>query len=57
MTCRKCGTPVLELTEASTITDRPLLVRSLIVTGLTIVGFPLHSALGVDAATVALLRS
>jgi Na+/H+ antiporter NhaD/arsenite permease-like protein len=45
----------LELTEASTITDRPLLVRSLIVTGLTIVGFLLHSAIGVEAATVAML--
>jgi Na+/H+ antiporter NhaD/arsenite permease-like protein len=45
----------LELTEGSTITDRPLLIRSLIVTGLTIVGFLLHSAVGVEAATVALL--
>lgn len=45
----------LELTEASAISDRPLLARSLTVTGLTIVGFLLHSAIGVEAATVALL--
>lgn len=45
----------LELTEASAIADRPLLARSLAVTGLTIVGFLLHSAIGVEAATVALL--
>jgi len=45
----------LELTEASAIADPPLLARSLAVTGLTIAGFLLHSAIGVEAATVALL--
>ena len=45
----------LEGTEARAITDRGLLVKSLIVTGLTIVGFLLHGLLGVEAATVALL--
>ena len=37
------------------ITDRPLMYRTLIVLGLTIVGFLLHSAIGVEAATIALL--
>jgi Na+/H+ antiporter NhaD/arsenite permease-like protein len=45
----------LEGTESRVISDRGLLVRSLVVTGLTIVGFLLHEALGVEAATVALL--
>jgi Na+/H+ antiporter NhaD/arsenite permease-like protein len=45
----------LEMTEGSTITDRPLLVRSLIVVALTLIGFLLHSAIGVEAATVAML--
>ena len=45
----------LEGTEAKAITDRGLLVKALVVTGLTIVGFLLHSALGIEAATVALL--
>ncbi len=45
----------LEMTEGSTIVDRPLLTRTLIVVGLTIGGFLLHSALGLEAATVALL--
>ena len=45
----------LEETQGGTITDRPLLVRSLIVAGLTLVGFLLHSAVGLEAATVALL--
>jgi Na+/H+ antiporter NhaD/arsenite permease-like protein len=45
----------LELTEAATITDRPLLVRALVVTAATLVGFLLHSAIGVEAATVAML--
>jgi Na+/H+ antiporter NhaD/arsenite permease-like protein len=45
----------LEMTEAATITDRPLLARSLLVVALTFVGFLLHSAIGVEAATVAML--
>ena len=45
----------LEATEAATITDHGLLVRSLVVTGLTIAGFLAHSALGIEAATVAIL--
>lgn len=45
----------LELTEAGTITDRPLLVRALVVVGFTMVGFLGHSALGLEAGTVALL--
>jgi Na+/H+ antiporter NhaD/arsenite permease-like protein len=45
----------LEATEDSIIRDRGLLVRTLIVVGLTIVGFLAHSALGLEAATIALL--
>ena len=37
------------------IRDGPLMVRALIVLGLTIAGFIAHSALGIEAATVALL--
>jgi Na+/H+ antiporter NhaD/arsenite permease-like protein len=45
----------LELTESGTITDRRLLVRALLVTGFTIVGFLSSSVLGLEAATVAML--
>ena len=45
----------VERTEENTIKDRGLLVRALIVTGATIVGFLLHSVLGIQPATVALL--
>lgn len=49
------GEAVLAADESASITDRGLLVRSLIVAGLTLVGFLLHTAIGVEAATVALL--
>jgi Na+/H+ antiporter NhaD/arsenite permease-like protein len=45
----------LEATEDRIIRDRGLLVRTLIVVGLTLVGFLAHSALGLEAATIALL--
>jgi Na+/H+ antiporter NhaD/arsenite permease-like protein len=45
----------LEGTEAATITNRPLLVRTLVVAGLTTAGFLAHSAIGLEAATVAML--
>jgi Na+/H+ antiporter NhaD/arsenite permease-like protein len=45
----------LEEKEEGAIKDRPLLVRSLVVTAATIAGFLFHSALGVEPATVALL--
>lgn len=45
----------LEQTEGATIVDRALLVRSLVVVGLTLAGFLAHSALGLEAATIALL--
>jgi Na+/H+ antiporter NhaD/arsenite permease-like protein len=45
----------LEATEPAVIRDPWLLRRGLIVAGLTMVGFLLHSALGLEAATVALL--
>jgi Na+/H+ antiporter NhaD/arsenite permease-like protein len=40
---------------ATAIRDRPLMIRSLIVLGATIVGFLLHSALGLEVATIAML--
>jgi Na+/H+ antiporter NhaD/arsenite permease-like protein len=45
----------LEATEESIIRDRGLLVRTLIVVGLTIAGFLANSALGLENATIALL--
>jgi Na+/H+ antiporter NhaD/arsenite permease-like protein len=46
---------VLTLDPAEAISDRPLMIRALVVLGATIVGFLLHRALGIEAATVALL--
>ena len=40
---------------AAAIKDRPLMIRALIVLGLTLVGFLFHSVLGLEAATIALL--
>jgi Na+/H+ antiporter NhaD/arsenite permease-like protein len=45
----------LERSEESAIRDRPLMIKALIITGATIVGFLLHSALGIEPATVAML--
>jgi Na+/H+ antiporter NhaD/arsenite permease-like protein len=45
----------LEATEDDVIKDRSLLVRALLVTAATIVGFLAHGALDVEPATVALL--
>ena len=44
-----------ELDPAAAITDRPLMIRALVVLGLTLVGFLFHSVIGVEAATIALL--
>ena len=45
----------LEATEEHIIRDRGLLIRTLAVVGLTLVGFLAHAALGLEAATIALL--
>ncbi|MEP7379937.1 MAG: ArsB/NhaD family transporter, partial [Chloroflexota bacterium] len=45
----------LEATDERTITDRPLLVKGLIVSAFVLIGFLMHQALGLEAATVALL--
>ena len=45
----------LEATEERIVRDRGLLLRTLIVVGLTLLGFLAHSALGLEAATIALL--
>jgi Na+/H+ antiporter NhaD/arsenite permease-like protein len=45
----------LEATADTAITNRPLLIKSLIVLGLTLIGFLAHQALGLEAATIALL--
>ncbi|MEW5735660.1 MAG: ArsB/NhaD family transporter [Thermodesulfobacteriota bacterium] len=44
---------IMELPEHGIITDRPLLVRSLVVMGLTILGFLFHDVLGYEPAVVA----
>jgi Na+/H+ antiporter NhaD/arsenite permease-like protein len=44
-----------EVDPAAAIRDRPQMILALVVLGLTIVGFLAHSALGLEAATVALL--
>ena len=46
---------VLERAEVTAIKDRPLLIRSLIVAGITIVAFVVHGPLGLEPATIALL--
>jgi Na+/H+ antiporter NhaD/arsenite permease-like protein len=43
------------LDPGAAIKDRPLMIRSLVVLGLTLAGFLAHSSLGLEAATVALL--
>lgn len=45
---------VLKMDEFAAIKDHKLLLKSLIVLGLTIVGFLLHGALGYESATIAL---
>ena len=45
----------VEATERAAITDRPLLVKGLVVSAVVLVGFLLHQALGLEAATIALL--
>jgi len=45
---------VMAFDEAQAITDRPLLWRCLPVLGLTLVGFLVHGALGLEPATIAL---
>lgn len=45
---------VLEFDESKTIQDKKLLVKSLVVLGITIVGFVLHAALELESATVAM---
>jgi len=44
----------LERTEENAIKDRPLMIRALLVTAGTILGFLFHSALGVEPATIAM---
>ena len=44
-----------ELDPASAIKDRPTMLRALAVLGLTVAGFLVHSVIGLEAATIALL--
>jgi Na+/H+ antiporter NhaD/arsenite permease-like protein len=46
---------VLRRSPSDAIVDRPLMIRGLVVLGLTIAGFLVHSVLGLEAATIALL--
>ncbi|TVY01430.1 ArsB/NhaD family transporter [Cohnella terricola] len=45
---------IMKMNEKEFITDRPMLIKSLSVLGLTILGFFLHQALHLESATVAL---
>jgi Na+/H+ antiporter NhaD/arsenite permease-like protein len=45
---------IMEFDESKSITDRPLMYKSLAVLALVVTGFLLHGALGLEAATVAL---
>ena len=44
-----------ELDPASAIKDRPTMLRALAILGLTVAGFLVHSVIGLEAATIALL--
>jgi Na+/H+ antiporter NhaD/arsenite permease-like protein len=44
-----------KLDPAASIKDRPTMLRALVVLGLTIAGFLVHSMIGLEAATIALL--
>jgi Na+/H+ antiporter NhaD/arsenite permease-like protein len=45
---------IMEFDESKSITDRPLMIKSLAVFALVLAGFLLHGALGLEVATVAL---
>ncbi len=45
---------ILKMDETLAIKDRALLIKSLVVLGITIIGFLLHQSLGYESATVAL---
>ena len=45
----------LEGSAGAAIVDRPLLIRSLVVAALTLLGFLVHAAIGLEAATIAML--
>lgn len=46
---------IMAIDETEMITDAPLLRKSLLILGLTMIGFVLHGALGYEPATIALL--
>lgn len=50
----KNRTAVQALDESKTISDKPLLIKSAIVLGITILGFITHKSLGLESATIAL---
>lgn len=45
---------IMEMDESGVITDRPLLIRSLVILGITIAGFFLHQVLHMESSVVAL---
>ncbi|TCP28714.1 Na+/H+ antiporter NhaD/arsenite permease-like protein [Scopulibacillus darangshiensis] len=45
---------IMDLNEKDEITDKPLMIKAITVMGLTILGFFLHQAMGVESATIAL---
>jgi len=46
---------LMEIDERSYITDKPLLIKSLVILGLTLIGFLLHAVIHVEAAVVAMM--
>lgn len=46
---------IMQLNEKDEITDKTLMIKSLIVMGLTIAGFFIHQIIGVESATIALM--
>lgn len=45
---------IFALDESKTISDKSLLIKSLSILGLTIIGFIMHQAMGLESATIAL---
>lgn len=54
ITTEETKSKVMQMNENETIKDSKLLVKSLIVLGLTIIGFILHGVLNYEAATIAI---
>ena len=54
VTTKEAQEKIMQFNPKDTITDKPLLIRSLIVIGLVLIGFFTHNALHLEGATIAL---